>query len=255
MIKEELKKNVVRFGNAAMIVMPKSWLGRNVLVISKQKPLVEDILEKLEPYLTDIEGVFLYGSYARNEQESNSDIDLLVVSNKKLNFNYSKYDINVKSLEDIKNAIKNNPLYSLVIKEAKPILNNALLEELKKLDIKKDFKWIIETTESSLKIIKEFIDLENDDFNNYNCIYSLVLRLRGMYMIKCIKENMIYSNKNFKRFIMDGGINKDLFNELYQIYRAIRDKRLIKSKVHKKGVKEIYLILEKLIEDEKRKKS
>ena len=117
----------------------------------------------------------------------------------------------------------------MIIKEAKVILNQSLLQELKKIKYsKKDFRWILETTKSALKINEKLIELEGEDFKNNACIFSLILRLRTIYMIECLIKNEIYSNKKFKEYSVKKGISN--FNKLYQVYRAIRDDRKIKEK-------------------------
>ena len=67
--KEQLIRKVTPIGNGAHIFAPKDWLNDDVILIRVPKQSVEvKILEVLKPYFGNIEGVFLYGSYARDEQ-------------------------------------------------------------------------------------------------------------------------------------------------------------------------------------------
>src|SRR3989338_8766276 len=86
-IREQLVKRVVRSGNGGAVWVPKDWLGQEVIVILPQKPkleLKERIIHLLEPYLKDIISVFIYGSYARHEETKESDIDVVVITEKPL---------------------------------------------------------------------------------------------------------------------------------------------------------------------------
>ena len=66
----ELVRKIVRVGNSAGVVLPREWLNGTAKVELVRKPLdiKGDILKILEPYLEDISGIYLVGSYARGEQ-------------------------------------------------------------------------------------------------------------------------------------------------------------------------------------------
>ena len=92
--------------------------------------------------------------------------------------------------------------------------------------------------------------MQTENFDNPAVIYSLVLRLRGLYMIDCILKNKSYLNKNFKRFAVKIGIKN--FNLLYKIYRYERDnKKLDKTHVSMEDINRLYL----LVKNETEKKS
>ena len=110
LIEEQIRKKVVSFGNGSIVYTPKSWIGKEVIITLPKESLKEEIFKVLELFLEGIQGIYLYGSHARNEEECDSDIDILVVSDKKFRIRKGKYDINIITLEDIKKAIKYNPL-------------------------------------------------------------------------------------------------------------------------------------------------
>ena len=251
-IHEQIRKKVIGFGNGSIVYTPKAWIGREVIITLPRLSLKEEILDLLKPYFESIQGVYLYGSHARNEQEHDSDIDVLVVSDKKFFIHRGGYDINVHDLTSLKKILANNSIYSLILKEAKVILNENLLNDLLKMTktTKHDFSFILETTENILEINKEMIDAEDNEFHNFAVIYSLVLRLRGLYMIDCILKNKPYLNKDFKKFAVGKGV--DRFNSLYNIYRSQRDNRKIeKIKILKNDVIKLY----ELVKNETEKKS
>ena len=100
---EQLRRKVASIGNGAHVFAPREWLNDEVLLIRIPKQSAEErILEVLKPYLENIIGVYLYGSYARNEQNSKSDIDLLIITNKKISIKKEKYEIIVLEEKNMK---------------------------------------------------------------------------------------------------------------------------------------------------------
>ena len=190
----------------------------------------------------------MYGSYARGENELDSDIDLLVISDKDFKVKREKYDITITSLEKLKDHIKKNPVYSLVVKEAKTILNKSLLEELKKIELnKKNLRGLLEETTSILEINKEIIATEQTDFSGV--AYSLILRLRLVYMIECLLKNKAYTNKEFKKYAEKRGINDIV--KLQNVYRKSRDNKKITEKIDGKSIETLWQV----VKNETEKKS
>jgi predicted nucleotidyltransferase len=88
------------------------------LKITKNIDFVRPIIEKIEP----ASSIVLYGSFAKGENDINSDIDLFVISNKKENFKF--YEYKGYSLQIIKRTAAQ---WSRAKKE-----NNAFANEIKK---------------------------------------------------------------------------------------------------------------------------
>lgn len=237
-IKEQIVKTVVKSGNGGAVWVPKNWLGEEVIVTLPEKPklsLKEEILRILTPYFKDIIAVFIYGSYARHEQTADSDIDVLVIARKKFSIHVKKekIELQVVQLDKLKNTIIKNPVYYQIIREAEPIINSQLLEELKniKIDFKK-FKWFIETTKEHIKSNKELVELDKLDnkyLSSYSVLYSTILRLRAVFIIKCIMRNKEFSNKSFKKWILNYKVAKSDYENVYKIYKAVRDNTKIKD--------------------------
>lgn len=239
-IKEQLVKRVVSSGNGGAVWVPRSWLGENVVVIRPEKPeldIKEKIIKILIPHLQDIIAIFLYGSYARNEQEADSDIDVLVVAKKKfLVKKHEKMDIKVIELAKLEETIKKNPImYLSILQEAKAIINSSLLDELKRAKIDyKNFKWFIETTFDHIKSNKEFIELDKLNggyLTSYGAVYSIILRLRGIFLIRCLIDKKNYSNRSFKKWILGHNLSDLEYKTAYNIYRSIRDNKKIDEKI------------------------
>lgn len=192
--REQIVREVTPIGNGAHVFAPKEWAGEEVFIIrTPKKPLSRRIMELLEPYLKEIEGVYLYGSYARNEQRENSDIDILIIANKRFKINKKGFEIKVLEKNKIRDSISLSPIliYS-ALAEAKPIINLVLLNELKR-DYKpkaEDFVEYIKETKNIIKINEEILDP-----------YSIILRLRGIYLIEGFFSGKTYSYSGFKKWI------------------------------------------------------
>jgi predicted nucleotidyltransferase len=186
-----LIKPIIKVGNSAGILLPKKWLNGKVKVELIENPLDirRDILEILDEYLEDIKGIYLIGSYARREQTSRSDVDVLVITNKFAEkIKKGKYDLWLIPENSLKEQLKNNALPLVpMITEAKPLINSKLLEEYKPLSLnEKNLRFHLETTESALEIAKQTLDiikLKQENNCSDSLIYSLVLRLREVYIV------------------------------------------------------------------------
>ena len=255
-VEEQLVKRVVSSGNGGAVWVPRSWLGEDIVVIRPKKPklsIAERILRVLVPYLQDVVGVFLYGSYARDEQDSDSDVDVLVVAKNKFTVKkHKKMDIKVVELDKLKETMEKNPImYLSVIREAKAVVNSSLLDDLKKVKVDyKNFKWFIETAIDHVKSSKEFIELDklySEYLASYSVLYSIMLRLRGVFLIKCLIDKKEYSNKLFKKWILKNRISDFEYKVAYSIYRCVRDNKNIKVKIKISPVERLLNILVKEI--------
>jgi predicted nucleotidyltransferase len=234
---EQIIRKVTEIGNGAHIFIPKEWVGSQVKVvlIARSLNIKKDVLNILEPYLEDIIGVYLVGSYARGEQDSKSDIDIIAISkNTKKEITSGKYHISISTLEGIKKTLGYYPELILPrIMEAKVILNPEILEELKKTKISKSsFKEFIKDTKSAMKMNKEIIEinkLENKENVSESVIYSLILRLRGIFLIKLLLKNKKYMKKEFLSWLKQA--TKHDIKKIYEVYENVRDKRKIKEKI------------------------
>src|SRR3989338_5939633 len=117
-----IMKTVKKYGNSGGVYVPSSWIGGRVRVDLVDEPAdpKKDILEKIS--LEHVISVILYGSYARNEMEKGSDIDILLITDGEIKISIpseikKKYDIQVKSLIALKNSMMNDPVFYKTIKD------------------------------------------------------------------------------------------------------------------------------------------
>ena len=239
-------KIVRKFGNSGHVVLPKDYIGKRIRFAAEPKTFEDiksQILEILKPYLGNVLGVYLYGSYAKNEQTIDSDVDILVVANTKLKIkdvidNYSIVSVTIK---EIANALKTNSVLILpILREAKTIINPELLNVYNECKFtRQNTRLFVDATKKILELNKNGIALE---FETGSLVYSLILRIRGLLMIRTIAGNKSYSKSILLRFLEDNGLSKDKIEELYHIYSSERDGIRI-AKTDKIRKKDLHLLI------------
>lgn len=210
---EIISRKAIRSGNASAVVLPKSWLNKNVkveLVDKNKETILYDVLDIVKAHidLSEIIGIYLVGSYARGDNEYASDVDILIISEKTDRELIKKegYEILIVSLNLLNYKLNKNLLpIGTMLKEAQPLLNNRFLKEININVTKNNIKLYMETTKDSLKIIKDSIDRIEDkkpDGKLSDTIaYSLILRLRTLYMIDGLRNNKAYNKNEFIELI------------------------------------------------------
>ena len=251
--KEQIVRKASKIGNGSHVFVPREWENEEVLVVRiGKKSIKEELIEMLFPYLDRIIGVFIFGSHARNEFSENSDIDILIIAKEKFKIEKRNgFEIIIIEERRIREAIKTNPIimYS-IFREAKPIINLQYLENLKKLKIEKSyFKQFILTSYKSIRSDKEilFLDRKTGKTASNAVVYSLVLRLRGIFIINKLIKKQEYSNKLFKEWILN---NCNIaFKKVYEAYQSVRDN---KEKEDVLSIKDAEMLL-KFLEKELKK--
>lgn len=268
-VREQIVKTVVKSGNGGAVWVPKDWLGQEVVVILPARPKIElkqRIIQLLTPYLEHIVSAGIYGSYSRREQNDNSDIDVLILTKDNIllnikdslekdiarqnfrgNFshpeNAEKFDFTVFSISKFKQAIKEYPvMYYQMAQEAEPLINASVFEELRSVKVNsaslltylKDTSDHIKSNISLLELDK----LEDNHVSSYSVLYSTILRLRGLFIIRCIVSKIKFSNAYFKTWVIQNSIQRKEFDRIYKVFSLIRDnkydkhgKRLNKSEI------------------------
>ena len=234
-----MQKIVQQIGNGGHIYLSKEMVGKKVEITLVEKTIgeiEEEALLMLKPYLKHIVGVYLYGSYARGEPTPESDIDILVVADGlKIKKRIGNYEIVCASLDKIEKTLHNNAVLILpILKESKAIINERLIDEYrdKKLT-KRNTRWYIETTESSLKLVKHLID---DEDSIASIVYPLIMRLRGLHMIECLIRDKKYSVREFDKHL--AGLPSGQLNRMYREYRDY--KPISDNSVGYEDVKKLY---------------
>ena len=132
---ETLVKHTREVGTSAGVLLPRKWLNKQVVVTlfsPSREEIAKDIIEILvkKELNEDVKGVYLFGSYAREDYDSSSDIDVLVITNKinKL-INYGDYEIMLVSEKNFSKNLSHSLMYLSILKEIKIIINKELIEK------------------------------------------------------------------------------------------------------------------------------
>lgn len=246
----ELIKTAVQVGNSAGVLLPKKWLNSRVKVILEPLNIERDILEILieEGILKKVLGAYITGSYARNEQSIDSDADILVVTsgiNKRIK--REKYEIICVSEKELESQLNKNALPLLaMIREAKAIINEELIKKYINAGLnEKNLRYHIETTKSAMKVVEKDIELSEEMQENVSdaSAYSLILRLRTLYIIDCIKKNKLWNKKDFLRLIkkISGSLNA------YERYLAAKNKNALEYRLQIKEAEKLMSYINKKI--------
>ena len=202
---ETLVKQTREVGTSAGVLLPRRWLNKQVVVTlfsPSNKEIASDVLNILfkNNLNEDVKGIYLIGSHARGDYASDSDIDVLVLTKEKNKLiDSGMYEIILVSEQNFLKDLSNSLYYISILKEAKPIINKDLIERYSKDKIILKSKRILNEIGKMVKINKETIKLCLD--NNMKVpdgiVYSIVLRLRELYLIKDLVSGKMYSRKDF----------------------------------------------------------
>ena len=223
-MQSEIIKQTIRLGNSAGVVLPKNWTDKKVRIQLIEKSITEEVIDILinKNLLEGVIGIYLVGSYARQEETLESDIDLLIIT-ENLNKQIKKgnYELVFISKDKFKKNIKKNLYLLSLVKEAKTILNNNFIKNYKKTEIKIPIKKYLSEIKKVTKINKETINLNKELGKKVSdgTAYSLILRLRELYLIKCLIKNKVCMNKEFLELIK----NTSGSLEAYKAYLRIKN--------------------------------
>lgn len=199
-------KKVIKAGNSSAVILPRAWLNQKVrveLIKKTNEDILYDTIKILHTYidLSKIIGIYVVGSYARGEEDEDSDIDILVITDgidKKMIVE-GIYNVLIVSFELLMQKLKND-LFPVgqMIKEAKPLMNSLYLEQIDVKVTKKNIQWYLKTTKEKIKLVEKIMKkYEGKKYTPDSVAYTLVLRIRTLYTIKCLRKNKNYSKKDF----------------------------------------------------------
>lgn len=255
---EIIKKKVSKCGTGAAAYAPRKWLGREIFLVlprEEKKTVEKKIMDVLQPNLAKIEGIFLYGSHARNEQTKDSDIDVMVVATEPFKVAEHGMDFIVVNRKLLVEKIKESPAeYYMMVQEARPILNKGLLEEMKKIKIENNkLLWIRNSGVKPLKYVEELIEVDIKKKSKYltsqSVVYSLFLRARGAYIAKCIINGRKYSVEKFRKHLSENHIDQELYGRLYSVYALEREDKKSKIKITIDEIQKLLWVVKKELQN------
>ena len=247
----KLERNIIKVGNSAGVLLPRSWLHGKAEVILLEKPsdIRHEILEILSPFLEEIIGIYLVGSYARGEETEISDIDVLVVTHQiNKTIKKGKYSLLLISKDTLEKALSRNilPLFPM-LHEAKTLLNKEFLSKYRKITLtKRNMAFYLEITKSSMNICKGFIELSEEDNSNLGdgIAHSLILGLRSAYIVDHLIKNKSWNTADLLALIekISGSL------EAYEGYIRAKHNKKYREKLPGVEAKRIYAYIIKKLE-------
>ena len=235
---ETLMRRAREVGTSAGVLLPRKWLNKQVVVTifpPSKADIAKDILDIFfkQNLNEEIKGIYLFGSYARGDHDFNSDIDVLVIT-QKLNklITHGNYEVLLVSEHDFSKNLSTNLNYLSILKEMKIIINNELIKKYSSIKHKFNIKKILTEIKSIIKINEDSLNLCKDNKQDIpdGIAYSIVLRLRELYLIKCLLSNKEYHKEDFLKITGENNylaynrikrnekeLNNSSFNELKNI--------------------------------------
>ena len=240
-------KKAIKAGNSSAVILPRAWLNKQVrveLIKKTEEIILTDVIEILKKHipLSSIIGIYLAGSYARREEDENSDIDVLVITDgiDKEMIQEGVYNLLVISYQLLHQKL-NQDLFPIgqMLKEAKPLLNYDYIKDLEIKVTKKNVKWYLDSTKEKLEMIGKYIDdalLKKNKHLEDKIAYTLVLRIKTLEIIKKLMQNKSYSKKEFLKLIkkISNGTNA------YERYLAIKNDLKDENKLRIEEAKALY---------------
>ncbi|MEK6914307.1 MAG: nucleotidyltransferase domain-containing protein [Nanoarchaeota archaeon] len=255
-MRNEIIKQAFKLGNSAGVLLPVEWKDKKVMIKLIDKSITQEILDILyeKDILKNIIAIFLAGSYARGEETETSDIDILVITdNINKQIKVGKYEIVLISKEKLENSIRKNLYLVSLLNESKAILNINLLEHYKRkikgISIRKN----IDEIKSITRINEEAIDIDEELEENVSdeTLYSVILRLRELYLIVCLRNNKNPSNKEFLNLI-NKFASEESYNAYLRIKKDLKSKRVVSVKETRALLNEIKRRIKELQHDKEK---
>jgi predicted nucleotidyltransferase len=257
-MENEIIKHAFRLGNSAGVLLPISWKDKKVKIQLINKSISQGILEIMEEkdLLKNVIGIFLAGSYAREEETESSDIDILIITdsiNKQIKTR--GYEIMMISKERFEKNLKKNLYLASMINESKTILNNDFIKNYKNKISNFPVKEYLEEIKSMMKINEKLIKIDEQMKTKTldGTMYSIILRLRELYLIECLKINKKPSNKEFIALIRKISGSTEAYDSYLRIKNDKPSKK-IETAIAKKLVFYIKDNIKLLEKGKKRKK-
>lgn len=247
-------KKAVRAGNSSAVILPRAWLNKEVrveLIRKSQEKILAETLDILTRYIKTgkIIGIYLTGSYARGEEDENSDIDILIITKDtdKEIIKEGIYNILLVSEKLLNQKLKND-LFPIgqMLKEAVPLLNSAYLDSINVKVTQINVKWYLNSTEDKLKLVKKILAGKSQKVNS-RVIYTLILRIRTIYIIKKLIKNEKYSKKEFLSLIKKISGNSEAYSHYLKIKGDLKEEYASKPEAEN-----LYNYLEKQLEEVKK---
>jgi predicted nucleotidyltransferase len=260
MMQKTETKVVKKYGNSGGVYLPSSWIGGRIEIslVSRPPEPGKDLPLAFAERMQHIVSILVYGSYATGEYTSGSDIDVIVVTDNHIRgmkvpeeLRGMNYDVRIMRADDIRRLAGRDILLSKSLEDAKGILNDSFLDELRSIRPKGSLRKRIGLARSSLGIMKSIFETGGD---NSGLVYPLMMRIKEMLLMECALDGKRYSLKLLENRILAKGLTKSDYRKLITNYRAVRDgKKPEKERLGKHTLEQLLGLLEEMIDNAEKK--
>ena len=135
------------------------------------------------------------------------------------------------SKEKADKSIKTSLYLVSLLYESKAILNKDLLEEYKKKIKRISIRRHISEIKSIVKINQEAVNIDEELKENVpdEILYSVILRLRELYLIECLRKNKNPANSEFLNLIKKFA-SEEAYNAYLRIKNDLKSKKVVSVK-------------------------
>ncbi len=202
---ETIIKHTREVGTSAGVLLPRKWLNKQVsvtLIPSSIEEIAKDIFSILfrNKLNEETKGIYLTGSYARGDYDSTSDVDVLVITEKTNRLiTQDNYEIFLISEGNFAKNLPNSLYYTSMLREAKTLINKGLIDQYARQGYGLNIKALLKEIGQVLDINRESVKICEKKKENIpdGIIYSIILRLRELYLIRCILSDKSFSRDEF----------------------------------------------------------
>ncbi len=248
---ETIIKQARELGTSAGVILPRGWLNKQVsvtLLSPSTTEIAKDVFAILaEKGLSEeVKGIYLVGSYSRGDYDMDSDIDILIITSKtnKLIIQ-DNYEIILVSEDNFSRGLSDNLNYLSMLKEITPIINKELIAKYSNKKLEFNFKVALKENEKIFKINRESVEICEETGKSMpdGIIYSIVLRLRELYIMKCLLTEKTYSKKEFIKIVGE---------RVYSAYTRVKRNQKELNSVNPTEIKSLLHLSEKWLKDLKK---
>ncbi|GEM_PF-636734 len=200
------------------------------LEVIEKYPVLEHVVDALNPYMHTVKGLYLHGSRVRGDYREDSDYDLLLITQDKiekdLKAEMEKYNIQLEyfTLKQANKQLELEPAYLLtVLRQGIPLIGADLQKQLLSKKVN-DIALLAEIDEciKRLRYLKIAVrGHKPDDEGKARIFLYTMRRLRRAYYIKQLYDkDMPPLSEEFKSYY------KGDFEQIHKLYRIVRDLQL-----------------------------
>jgi predicted nucleotidyltransferase len=245
-------KRAVRAGNSSAVILPRAWLNQEVRIeLVRKTPaiILRETIEIITKYisLSEIIGIYLVGSYARGDEQSISDIDVLVISRgtDTEEIRDGAYSITLISEKLLHWKLENDilPIGPMIL-EAKPLLNAPYIEKIAVNVTRKNASPYLVSTKEKIEMIRRAIIASRGTVES-RVVYTLVLRIRTLHILQKIISKKKYSTNEFTALLLKISSSR----EVYLAYQSTKTDSKETHRASKDACEKLLVYLEGQIKD------